>query len=63
MSTSKIESYKDNFTLSIESFRTYIYSKGYFSKTLLPYNLSEKKRYVEIKYLLLDNNSITYNKT
>ena len=57
MSTSEVESYKDNFTLPIDTLRAYIYSKGYFSKTLLPYNPIENKRYVEIKCLLPINST------
>ena len=63
MSTSETKSYKDTFTLPIDSFRAYIYSKGYFSKTLLPYNPSKKKRFVKIKCLLLNNNGYPCNKT
>lgn len=57
MSTSEIESYKNTFILSSSSTKSYIYNKGYFSKTLLPYNPIEKKRYCEIKCLLSNNTS------
>ena len=63
MSTSETESYKDTFTLPIDSLKAYIFSKSYFSKTLLPYNPSENLRYVEVKYLLPITNSNTCNKT
>jgi len=63
MSTSETESYNNTFTLPIDSFRAYIYSKGYFSKALLPYNPAEKKRFVEIKCLLPNINGITCDKT
>jgi hypothetical protein len=60
--TPEIESSKDSFTLSIDSLKAYIFSKGYFSKTLLPYNPIENQRYVEVKCLLpINTNSIPTN--
>jgi hypothetical protein len=51
MSTLEIESYKDTFILPIDKAKAYIYNKGYFSKTLLPYNPIEGKRFYKIRYL------------
>jgi hypothetical protein len=42
ITTPKIEAFKDSFTLPIDSLKAYIFSKGYFSKTLLPYNSIKK---------------------
>ena len=65
MSTSEVESYKDSFILPSNKAKAYIYDKGYFLKTLLPYNPIEGKRYCEIKCLLpidTSNPSIICNK-
>ena len=66
MSTSEVDSFQNTFIIPSSNTRAYIYTKGYFSKTLLPYNLTENKRYCEVKCLLpidISNSSTICNKT